>query len=158
MNPKAVYRKFKADKDIDIMNPPSNEEIGSFWKNNWRTEQRYNKNAYWLPKLEKEYCKDVQPKTYELTIDILHKIFSKAANNKAKGRDRIVMHWLKKLTSTHTYFLNILISLKKNEIEMPLWLSTTKTSLLAKNSNTNRPENYRPIALQNRCIKFIHPS
>ena len=23
MNPKAVYRKFKADKDIEIVNPPS---------------------------------------------------------------------------------------------------------------------------------------
>ena len=44
MNPKAVYRKFKADKDIDIMNPPSNEEIGSFWKNIWGTGQQYNKN------------------------------------------------------------------------------------------------------------------
>ena len=77
MNPKAAYRKFKADKDIDIMNPPSNEEIGSFWKNIWGTEQQYNKNADWLPKLKKEYCKDIQPKTYELTIDILHKIFAK---------------------------------------------------------------------------------
>ena len=141
MNPKAAYRKFKATKDIDITNPPSNGEIGSFWKNIWGKEQQYNKNAHWLPKLEKEYCKGVQPKNYELTIDILNKIFSKAANNKVPGRDRIVMNWLKKLISTHTYFLNILISLKKNEIEMPLWPSTTKTSLLSKNSNTNRPEN-----------------
>ena len=116
-------------------------------------EQNNNIYADWLPKLEKEYCKGVQPKTYELTIDILHKIFSKAANSKAPGRDRIATHWLKKLTSTHTYFLNILISLKKNETEILLWLSTTKTSLLAKNSNTNRPENYRPIALQNSMYK-----
>ena len=36
---------------------------------------------------------------------------------------------------------------------MPLWLSTTKTSLLAKNSNTNRSENYRRIALQNGMYK-----
>ena len=41
MNPKAVYRKFKTDKGIDIMNPPSNEEIGLFWKNIWGTEQQY---------------------------------------------------------------------------------------------------------------------
>ena len=87
VNPKAVYRKFKADKGIDIMNPPSNEEIGSFWKNIWGTEQQYNKNTDWLLKLEKEYCKGIQPKTSELTIDILHKIFTKAANNKAPGRE-----------------------------------------------------------------------
>ena len=56
------------------------------------------------------------------------------------------MYWLKKLTPTHTYFLNILISLKKNEIEMPLWLITTKTSLLG-------PGKYRTIALLNSMYK-----
>ena len=76
MNPKAVYRKLKAEKDIDIW-------IGSFWKNIWGTEQLYNKNADWLQKLKKEYCKSVQPKNYELSKDILNKTLSKAANNKA---------------------------------------------------------------------------
>ena len=37
---------------------------------------------------------------------------------------------------------------------MPLWLSTTRTALLPKNSETNRPENYRPIALQNSMYKI----
>ena len=101
IDPKAVYGKFKADKDIDMTNPPNKVEIGSFWKNIWGTEQQYNKNADWP--IEKEYCKSVQPKTYKLTIDILNKIFSKAANNKAPGRDRIVMNWLKKLQSTHIF-------------------------------------------------------
>ena len=36
---------------------------------------------------------------------------------------------------------------------MPLWLSTTKTLLLAKKSNTDRPENYRSTALQNSMYK-----
>ena len=80
-------------------------------------------------------------------------IFNKAANNKAPGRDRIVMYWLKKVTSTHRHFLNILISLKKNELEVPISLSTTRTTLLPKNIGTDRPENYRPIALQNSMYK-----
>ena len=63
------------------------------------------------------------------------------------------MHWLKKLTSTHTYFLNILISLKKNEIEMRFWLNSIETSLFAKNSYNNKPENYRSILLQNSMYK-----
>ena len=97
---------------------------------------------------------NVQPQKYEMTVEILSKIFNNAANNKAPGRCRIVMYWLKKLTSTHEYFLNILISLNRNEIQMPLWLSTTRTALLPKNSETNRQDNYRPIALQNSMYKI----
>ena len=154
MNPKAVYRKFKADKDIEIVNPPSKEDLQTFWNNIWGKEKQFNQEANWLPGLEKEYCMNVQPQKYEMTMEILNKIFNNAANNKAPGCDRIVMYWLKKLTSTHGYFLNILISLNRNEIQMPLWLSTTRTALLPKNSETNRPENYRPIALQNSTYKI----
>ena len=89
-----------------------------------------------------------------MTMEILNKIFNNAAKNKAPGWDRIVLYWLKKLTSTHGYFLNILISLNRNEIQMPLWLSTTRTALLAKNAEMNRPENYIPIALQNSMYKI----
>ena len=89
-----------------------------------------------------------------MTMEILSKVFNNAANNKAPGHDRIVMYWLKKLTSAHRYFLNILISLNRNEIQIPLWLSTARTALLPKNSKTNRPENYRPIALQNSMYKI----
>ena len=38
MNPKAVYRKFKADKDIEIVNPPSKEDVQTFWNNIWGKE------------------------------------------------------------------------------------------------------------------------
>ena len=136
------------------MNPPSKEDVQTFWNNIWGKEKQFNQEADWLPGLEKEYCMNVQPQKYEMTMEILSKIFNNAANNKAPGRDRIVMYWLKKLTSTHGYFLNILISLNRNEIQMPLWLSTTRTALLPKNSETNRPENYRPIALQNSMYKI----
>ena len=144
MNPKAAYWKFKEDKEISVENPPSKESMELFWKNIWGVEQQYNKNADWLPKLEIDYCKNVEQKEYELTSDVLNKIFNKAANNKAPGKDIIVMYWLKKVTSTHRHFLNILISLKKNEPEVPQWLSTTRTTLLPKNSGTDRPQNYSP--------------
>ena len=114
MNPKAVYRKFKVDKDIEIVNPPSKEDVQTFWNNIWRKEKQFNQEADWLPGLEKEYCMNVQPQKYEMTMEILSKIFNNVAINKAPGSDRIVMYWLKKLTSIHGYFLNILISLNRN--------------------------------------------
>ena len=33
MNPEAVYQKFKADKDIEIVNPPSKGDVQTFWNN-----------------------------------------------------------------------------------------------------------------------------
>ena len=47
---------------------------------------------------------NVQPQKYEMTMEILSEIFNNAANNKASGRDRIVMYCPKKLTSIHGYF------------------------------------------------------
>ena len=81
------------------MNPPSKEDVQTFWNNIWGKEKQFNQEADWLPGLEKEYCMNVKPQKYEMTLEILSKIFNNAANNKAPGRDRIVMYWLKKLTS-----------------------------------------------------------
>ena len=44
-------------------------------------------------------------------------------------------------------------SLLKGQMQVPQWLSLTKTNLLPKNANTHKPENYRPIALQNNLYK-----
>ena len=51
------------------------------------------------------------------------------------------------------YLLNILIGLKEGNIEIPGWLSRTGTLLLPKSSKTTKPENYRPIAIQNNLYK-----
>ena len=63
MNPKAVYRKFKVDKDIEIVNPPSKEDVHTFWNNIWGKEKQFNQEADWLPGLEKEYCMNIQPQS-----------------------------------------------------------------------------------------------
>ena len=44
-------------------------------------------------------------------------------------------------------------SLLVGQTQMPRWLSLTKTILLAKNSDTHRAQNFRPIALQNNFYK-----
>ena len=51
------------------------------------------------------------------------------------------------------YLLNILILKEGGNIEVPGWLSHTGTLLLPKNSTTTKPENYRPIAIQNNLYK-----
>ena len=44
-------------------------------------------------------------------------------------------------------------SLLTGQTQVPQWLSLSKTNLLPKNTDTHKPENYRPIALQNNLYK-----
>ena len=86
-------------------------------------------------------------------LELLTEILKRAANNRTLGRDQTVMYWIKKLTACHPYMVNIMESLLKGQMQVPQWLSLTKTNLLPKNANTHKPENYRPIALQNNLYK-----
>ena len=54
-NPKSVYRNLKGN-NITLTNLPAKHEV----------ETNFNKNAKWLKELEKTYCKNVTPKTYEI--------------------------------------------------------------------------------------------
>ena len=91
MNPKNVYRKFKTDENIEIKENLTRESIKSYWEGIWGTDKEYNTQAEWLSLLEKEYCKSAQQKTYKVTLEILLEILKRAANNKAPGKDLIVM-------------------------------------------------------------------
>ena len=44
-------------------------------------------------------------------------------------------------------------SLLTGQTQVPQWLSLSKTNLLPKNTDTHKPENYRPIALRNNLYK-----
>ena len=148
-----MYRKFKSDKSIEIKTPPTEENIRSFWGGIWGTNKEYNTEADWIKLLEKEYCKGTNQKEYRITLPIVNEILKPSANNKAPGRDLIVMYWIKKLTACHSYINTIMESLLLGQTQMPRWLSLTKTILLAKNFDTHQAQNYRPIALQNNFYK-----
>ena len=44
-------------------------------------------------------------------------------------------------------------SMLNNHQDLPDWLVTAKTVLISKNEETHKPENYRPIAIQNAIYK-----
>ena len=153
-NAKSVYRKFRADEEIQGSNPPEAENVRNFWNNIWGKETPYNMQADWIEKVEKEYCQDVTPRTYELTMKIFKLIISRMPNNKASEANLIAMFWIRKLNASHQYLLIILKDLMKGTIDIPSWIGITRTMLTPKNKNTHQPENYRPIALQNNVYKL----
>ena len=75
------------------------------------------------------------------------------ANDKP-GRDLIAGIWIKNMQSIREMLKRNLRSMLNNLQEPPDWLVTAKTILISKNEDTHKPENYRPIAIQNAIYKI----
>ena len=153
-NQKVLYQNWKSKK-IEVKDPPSLEEIQSFWKGIWSNDNKpYNENAQWLDKLKSTYCVDATIKEYEMTFDIFQQVLKNTKNNSAPGNDLIKCFWLKKLTSTHQPLFHQLKRIFDGEVEMEDWLPLCRTMLLPKDTDTQNKSKYRPIACLNVTYKL----
>ena len=134
-------KKIRPEKASDH----TGKEYGELIKN---ITHKQNGFHYW-----KRSTVRVRSRKHKVTLEISLEILKRAANNKAPGRDLIVMYWIKKLTSCHHHLVNIMESLLTGQTQVPQWLSLSNTNLLPKNTDTHKPENYRPVALQNNLYK-----
>ena len=153
VTPKTVYRELKGESAKAVNEMPTKEGMEEFWSSLWGKPTEHNKNSPWIKELEEEYCKEVHQKDYEITDEILNKVLTKLANDKP-GRDRLAGVWIKWLTSVKGYLKGNLMTMFETDIEPSEELLTSKTILLANNSETGNPMNYRPIALQNTMYKI----
>ena len=128
-------------------------EVEEFWGGLWGTQTRFNENVPWLQILQKDYVPEAQKKEYEITDEIFDKVVSKMANDKP-GRDLTTCLWIKNLKSTRQHLKGHLRYVLAKQTEMFEWLITTKTILIAKNTETKNEQNYCPIALQNSMYKI----
>ena len=96
----------------------------------------------------------MNPKSYQITDEILDKVLSKLANDRPGG-DLIPELWIKKLSSMKEHFKKNFIKSFNLEKGLPQWLVLCKTLLLPKNENTHGAKNYRPMALQNSMYKVF---
>ena len=128
---KQVFRNWRI-KNTEIKNPPSIDNIKTFWLNIWEKETPINLNTDWHEHLKDSYASNVTSKNYVLTSDIFNTIMSKIANNKTPGTDWITAFWIKKLASVHPYLLSLLQKTGNGEIEVPEWLATSMTNILQK--------------------------
>ena len=85
--PKKVYRSMREGGNHKIINAPEQSEMETFWKATWNIPTQHNDEAPWLKDMKEEYCRNVTPKIYEITDEILDKVLSKLANDKP-GRER----------------------------------------------------------------------
>ena len=152
-NQKQVFRNWRS-KNTEIKNPPSIDNIKTFWANIWEKETPINLNTDWHEHLKDSYVSNVTSRNYVITNDIFNTVMSKMANNKAPGTDSITAFWIKKLTSVHPYLLSLLQKTGNGEIEVPEWLATSMTNILPKNADSHLAKNYRPIACQNITYKL----
>ena len=110
----------------------------------------------WLPKLDKEYCKNVKPKSHNITPETFREVLLNMKNNGAPGNDKINTFYIKKLLSTHPNFISQFNDIFENNKLLAQWLVRGKTILLPKNNDTKLHKNYRSIACLNITYKIMH--
>ena len=149
--PSKLYDQLRGNR-INITEPPQKEDIERFWKPLYENEKEFNKNAIWLNDYKSSLdtitpaeFNDIEPK--EITNSS-----SKFSNWKSPGIDKLQNFWWNKLTSLHPKIANVMNGIVNNPEECPAWLTTGRTTLIPKKSETRNPSNYRPIT----CLPIIY--
>ena len=153
VSPKTIYRQMKGQAAEKVKDMPTKQGLEDFWGKLWGTEIRHNTNAPWLNILREKYCHDVEETQVNITDEIMQKILNNVANNK-HGRDLITGQWVKQLKPLHSQLKKNMIDTLEGKQELPDWSVISQTLLLAKTKETDNPQNYRPIALQNTTYKI----
>ena len=153
-DPKKGYRTMKGST-ITPKSIPSKQNVETFWKGIWNNPSECNvANVDWMKELGSNYCLNATQKLYEIDKMAIDKAINKLKPNKAPGRDMITGYWYKQLNFYRSDLTRLYNSTLVNDQVLPTWLSTTKTTLLPKNTDTYIAKNYRPIALINLMYKI----
>ena len=152
-NQRQIFRDWKSKKP-EILNPPTIDNVQSFWADIWEKVTPIHTNTEWYRKLEGAYCIGATTKQYVITEDIFNQVVLCMPNNKAPGRDRITGLWVKRLIALHENLLQLFQQTFKGELVMRDWLITSMTILIPKNIHTHLEKNYRSIACLNTTYKL----
>ena len=67
-NTKLVYREFRKEKRVEVVNSLSKEAAGEFPKNIWFHCGKFNQDAEWLPDLREGYYRNVQMRINQIRL------------------------------------------------------------------------------------------
>ena len=153
-DPKKVYRAMKGST-ITPKNIPSKQNVETFWKGIWNNPSECNVTGVdWMKELKSNYCLNATKKPHEIDKMTIDKAINQLKPNKALGRDMITGYWYKQLNFYRSDLTRLYHSMLVNDQVLPTWISTAKTILLPKNTDTHIAKNYRPIALLNITYKI----
>ena len=134
---------------------PSEQHVETFWKGIWNNPSDCNvTNVDWMKVPGSNYCLNAKQKLYETDKMAIDKAINKLKPNKAQGRDMITGYRYKQLNFYRSDFTRLYNLALVNDQVLLTWLSTAKTTLLPKNTDTHIAENYRPVALLSMMYKI----
>ena len=99
------------------------------------------------------YCKDVRTKIADIKFEHFVGINENLKDNNSPGIDLITGYWIKRSRATRETTFNIFKKINNREDTITEWSIKTKTTLIAKNKETQNSKNYRPIACENIMMK-----
>ena len=141
------------DNKIAINEPPTEDDINSFWKPIFSNEQHFNKDAQWLHEYKDTVNERINEAEYQPIIkEEIKSATSKFQNWKSPGIDKIHNFWWCNLTNLHQKIADILHVTINHPGQSPPWLTTGRTTLVPKKPETRNPANYRPIT----CLPIIY--
>lgn len=141
------------DNKITIDEPPTEDDINSFWKPIFNNKQHFNKEADWLDEYKNTVNERINEAEYQpITKEEIKSATSKFQNWKSPGIDKLHNFWWCYLSNLHPKLADILHHTINNPHETPQWLTTGRTTLVPKKLDTKNPANYRPIT----CLPIIY--
>ena len=151
-DPGKFYDEVRGSK-IVINEAPTEDEINSFWKPIFNNQQHFNKDAYWLNDYKNTVNERIQEAEYQrITEEEIKSATSKFQNWKSPGVDKLHNFWWCHLNNLHPKMADILHLTINHPEESPIWLTTGRTTLVPKKSETKNAANYRPIT----CLPIIY--
>lgn len=153
-NQKQFFRNI-SQAAIKIKEPPSKEELSTFWRNIYEGEVKHNDNAIWMHTVE--HCNSNTP-VMENLIFSTNELSTKAKmfhNHKSPGPDKLTNFWLKQITPLHPLYTDSFNRILNETEIIPEWLTKGSTVMLPKSDETRLPNKYRPICCLPTTYKLL---
>jgi len=133
--PSKLYDEMRGNK-ITVNEPPTKEQVETFWKPMYETKKQFNKNAPWLRDYQSS-VENIIPASYtNITPMEITNSSSKFSNWKSPGIDKLQNFWWNKLTNIHSLTSTILDDILHHPNICPEWLTTGRTTLVPKKVET----------------------
>ena len=151
---KIFYRNLK-EQQIKIKNPPSINEIDSFWRKILENEVNHRHEVTWIAEIKRAFKHLEADQWRDFTVEEITTAIKQTSNWKSPGPDKVHNFWIKKLTVLHPMLTSAYNKLIRNTTLLPDWFLTGVTFMIPKGSDTKEPGNYRPITCLPTLFKIL---